>query len=429
MTKLKYILIALCFGVVKFGFSQEQLSLPKALEIGLKQNFDIQLSLQTSSIASLNNTWEAAGRYPNIGIVGTSNYSNNLIKDNSPATLNSNLRLNTSWLLFGGMQVNINKSILNLQYNLAKGTESIQVENTIKEIILSYYSIVIEKRLYGVYSDLVKLSKDRYEREKMAYDMGGTDTYNLIQAESAYLTDQKQLIKQEQNLKALVYRINLVMNVELDTQWQIEDSIDLPSESYIFEDMQDKMLANNKNIKNQYINQQISEQNISLSKSALYPTIALNAEMGYGNTHINSALSSPSQSINSLNGGVGISLNYDIYKSGKIKRGIAISKINNEIESTKTEKMVQTLTNALMTTLDSYNFTKRLVEIGNRDIEVAKVNMDLSYEKYSNGSISSFDFRQTQVAYAQSIYSQSQMVYQLINSNTNLIQLIGGLVQ
>lgn len=409
--------------------AQQSLSLTEAISIGLKQNFDIEIAAQQSQIAAISNTWGMAGGYPTINLSAGSTYNYNNIIDRPEigggSILNTSAKANVQWLLFGGMKVKANKAVLGLKYELAKGTETLQVENTVKSIILAYYSVVLEQELYRLYNDALEISKDIYNREKMAYELGGADTYLLIQAENSYLSDQKRVVQQERTIHTRTYQLNLILNVPIETKWNIDPKIDIPKEEYLLSAMYEKMFANNTSLKNQYVNQKMTEENIRLAQSAKYPQLSAFAELGYGNTAL---LSGQTSSVNSLTPAVGVTLNYNLYNGGVTQNNIRIAKLNNEINKISTDQIKLYLSSQLSQAFDLYNYTRKLLTLSNREVEVSKTSLDLSFEKFSNGSISSFDFRQVQLAYYQSIYSNLALVFELIQANTEMTQLIGGFI-
>lgn len=422
--KLKGLLSIFTIFITTSLFAQESLSLGQAIEIGLKNNFNIEIAKKSSEIAKLNTGWGMAGGYPSISIGAGTVFSSDILSTPSTGTLTTNAGLNVDWLLFGGLKVRTTKFISDLKYDLAKGSEMLEVENTIKSIILSYYSIAIEKELLTLYQDVLKLSKDRYEREKMSYDLGGTDTYNLIQAENAYLTDQKRLVQQKRAIKTATYQLNSVINVAIDKAWSIETDINIPKFDYSLSAMSDKMFSNNTNLKNQYINQQISEEGIQLAKSNIYPQISAFAKLGY----VNNMLTSSAPVVNTFTPSVGATISFNLYNGGSVKRNVKIAELNSNISKVSTSQMKQYLTTQLMQSFDRYTYNKELVDLSVKEVDVAKTSLDISYEKYNNGSISSFDFRQVQITYYQAVYGKLTLIFELIQANTELTQLVGGLL-
>ena len=56
-------------------FSQDSLSLSKAVEIGLEKNYDIRLTLKNVEINKIFNNWGEAGRLPQVNINAGQNNS------------------------------------------------------------------------------------------------------------------------------------------------------------------------------------------------------------------------------------------------------------------------------------------------------------------------------------------------------------------
>src|SRR3954463_11137984 len=75
-----------CF-VLQFAFSQETLTVDQAVEIALKNNFDIQLARNEAEIAARNNSIGNAGMLPVVNAGVSDNYTlNNLHQKFTNAT-------------------------------------------------------------------------------------------------------------------------------------------------------------------------------------------------------------------------------------------------------------------------------------------------------------------------------------------------------
>ena len=85
-----------------------------------------------------------------------------------------------------------------------------------------------------------------------------------------------------------------------------------------------EMLSNNTNIKNQYINLALTQQDITLAKSAFFPVISFNAGTNYSYGTLKSDDVPQFQSVqtNNLNYYGNFTLNFRLYDGGKVKRGI-----------------------------------------------------------------------------------------------------------
>ena len=62
--------------------AQEKLSLAQAIEIGIQNNYQIEIAKQNLQVANNNNDWGAAGRYPRLDF--NINSINTFVKLNIP---------------------------------------------------------------------------------------------------------------------------------------------------------------------------------------------------------------------------------------------------------------------------------------------------------------------------------------------------------
>src|SRR3989344_1704902 len=79
MKKNKYIVFVFSFLVVNL-FAQEQLTLEQAIDIGLKNNYEISIVRNNSVITSNNNTLGNAGMLPKVDLQASTSLANNATK-------------------------------------------------------------------------------------------------------------------------------------------------------------------------------------------------------------------------------------------------------------------------------------------------------------------------------------------------------------
>ena len=80
-----------------------------------------------------------------------------------------------------------------------------------------------------------------------------------------------------------------------------------------------------------------------------------------------------------------------------------------------------------MATYDLYNVRQKLLSISQQNIESAELNLALAEERFRGGTINSFDYRQIQVNYLNTALNNLQAKYDLIESETELLRLTGGI--
>ncbi len=424
MKSIKKIIIALFVAVIPcLGVNaQESLSLSDAIRIGLESNFDIKIAKQSTTIAEQQNSWGMAGGLPSISLNGSLGTYKELIAPGD-TTLPGEVSADLSWVLFDGFSIRTAKAILQSGEELAKGSEMVVVESTIHSIINSYYYVLLQQEMLRITETVMEISKDRLAQQQNSKELGASGTYEYVQAQSAYLTDKSSHLKQEVTLRDAVRSLNLLLSLPETTEWRLTEVVESPKFDYSLSAMTDKMLSDNRTLKNQYISLQTREQELKQSRSSLYPTIGFTASMAYGNYYMNT-----SNSQDYLKPSVGISLSYNLFNGGKTRRNINIAELTQEAEQLSTDQMTLKLKSELSTQYDGYNVYREIVTLDSEQLEVSELLMKLSEERYRNGTINSFNFREVQLAYLQSATSKLNSIYNLVVANSELLRLTGGLV-
>jgi outer membrane protein len=415
-------------------FGQEPLSLKQALKIGLEKNYQIQISEKSLEIAQNNNSWGLAGAYPFITL-GASQVNR---FDDQPSTLvpgqrneyftnaiSPNVRL--SWTLFDGFSVKISKQKLELLEDFTSGNAAVVVENTIQSIILAYYRVLLEEEKLKVLADVKSLSGDRYDYEMMKKDLGSSVTYNVLQARNAFLNDSSSYLLQQLNLKNARMNLHLLMADEPNVFYTLTDAFTFDPPEYDFSSMLGKMLADNKSLKNQFINQEILGKEIAYQKSALYPNLAINA----GADHANSSLKFKNQDAsysNSYDYYANLSLSFNLSNGGNVKRAIQNAKVEEQIGELTIAEMQRSLSNRLINFYDLYKIRKQLLAVSMANEESAKLNLEISTGKFKSGAINSFNYRDVQLIFLNISIQRLEAIYNLIDTHTELLRITGGVI-
>jgi len=415
---------------------QNPLTLQDAILIGLKNNFDISISKEEYNIAKLNNKQGTAGRWPSldIGLSSLNRYYNTPSLDTSSMdyvrgdqyTNSLTPYVELRWLLFDGLSVNMNKKKLDLLEQFSSGYSTIVIENTIQAIILGYYFALLEIERLKVLLEVKELSGDRYFYEMMRKDLGTAVTFEVLQAKNSFYSDSTNYLLQELNVKNAFLRLNLLLGQPPSTQYMLVDSFQVDIQYYDLQDMMDKMMLNNTNLKNQYINQEILRKDISIAKSNLWPSLSMRAgadlsqgwydwEKHEANTYTYDYYAN-------------FTLSFNLFNGGNTRRAIKTAQINEKIGTLEINQMEQTLENLLVNQFDLYGIRYQLLEVADVNLESAKLNLEIATDKYRNGTINSFNFRDVQLIFLNASSRKLNAIYDLLDSQTELLRLTGGII-
>ncbi|MCW8848709.1 MAG: TolC family protein [Melioribacteraceae bacterium] len=419
--------LLIILALVGSSYSQTKLTLSDAISLGLENNYGLKISSKRVDISDENNTWGAAGRFPTIdlGVASVNRFDHNEEADITTNNLAPTAQLN--WVLFNGFRIFNTKSKLEDQFKLAENNNAVEIENTIQDIILAYFNVLLQKERLNVFEELEKLSSDRYLREEASREIGGSVTYQVLQAKTAWLEDRAGALSQKLNYDNSIRTLNLLIGEKNDNKYDELDEFKTELNSYSFEDLYEKMLSSNKNLKNQYLNEIIAERDIDIARGGIYPRLSVTAGYDYLNsTRKITGLPSTKSDSYDYYGNVNLSMN--IFDGFNTRRSLEIAKIQSEISKIQTEEITHVLTNTLTQLLNLYNIQKELIAVEEENLAATKLNLQISEEKYKSGAINSFNYRDIQIVYLNASLQRLSSIFNLINTNTELARLTGSII-
>ncbi|MCW3807104.1 TolC family protein [Plebeiibacterium marinum] len=405
--------------------AQQQLLLADAIAKGLDNNYSVKIVKNNQRISEINNSWGAAGAYPYIDFSIEDNNAYNVVDggDNyNRYTLSSGVSL--CWTVFNGFAVRINKKRFEELEELSKQNTAVMIESTIQSIVLAYFDALLQKDKLEVAKEVMKLSEDRFVREEESRKLGSAVTYDVLQAKNAYLSDQSSYLLQEVNYKNALRDLTFLMG-EKGTEYFLADSFEAKENVYELADLEAQMMANNKSLQNQYVNQRLLENAIVMAKSAYSPSLALRAGAN-GSSIYTSTSDAWSKSAN-LYGA--LTLNYNLFSGGSRKRAMAIARIDEEIGTVELEEKKHELSNSLANLYELFMVRKQLLAVAEDNLEAARLNLQISKEKFETGAINSFNYRDVQNIYLNASQYKLEAIYNYIDTHHALLRMVGSIVQ
>ena len=423
-------LLIVCLLIGPLAWAQTpDLSLSDALRIGLKNNFDIRIADQSIRIAENNNSKGNAGMLPRVDL----NMSGSWFETQNPASFvvnrrNGNSGINLSWNLFDGYRAVATKDRLEYLEEQSEGNASVIVETTMQAIILAYYNTLVAMEQLKVLEETLGASQRRFAYEEVRKEIGASGTFELLQFKDALYTDSTNLTIQQLNFRNAVKNLNLLMNVPIQSQWNFTDPLQTNFPSYDLRELREEMLENNNNLQNQYITNHILRQDTRLARANLYPTLGFNASTNYGLGTV-TLVDGNSRDFSAFDYSAGLTLSLNLFNGGQTRRAIKSAQINEQIGLLQERQLEEALQNDLWVAHDTYNTRKEIKTLTDDLVENAQTNLEIAEDRFESGLINSLDYRQIQLQLLQAQLSRIQALRDLIESETELIRLTGGLVR
>ncbi|MCH2233261.1 MAG: TolC family protein [Crocinitomicaceae bacterium] len=433
----KYIsIIVLLLG--GFSFAQEDLSLKQAIEKGLANNFQVKIVALNVEAAETQNTWGMAGMVPtfSLGLTNAANINDNT---NNPAsffpglTFSDNLQasVDMNWTIFSGFGIRINKERFDQLEAQTKGNAILAIENTIYEIIIAYYTAVNQERKLEVLGELLAYSRSKQAYYQTKSDIGISTSIDQIEFENQVLVDSSNYLLQDLNLRNSLRNLNMLMGESVELNYTLTDSLQIEIPQTGYSEMNDKMLANNSSLQNQYINLKLKMLDEDARKSAYYPvvTLGLGASPSVGYFRLFDDAMPFEANTNSLNYFATINARYTLFNGMQRKRNSEIAAIQTNIATLQKDELENQLTHQLRGIFELYQTQIKLEKMGLERLNQTERLWDLARDRYNLGSITIFNLNDVKLSYQSAKLAYYDRIFDLIKTHYDLMRITGEISQ
>ena len=413
--------------------AQNNLTLENVLAITLKENIDIKI--KTNELNQVENYEKVGvlGVLPRIKINGSSSVNNGKsslefatddfpsINDASSESTSINGNIEFSYNLFNGLGSIYTYQKLKKQSDLKSTELLIQIEQALIKTAKQYYDIAYLQEQNKIYSDLLDVSKERYERVKIQNQFGNASKLDLLSAEIDLNKDSVNLINSNYDLKVAKNQLNQTLNRELTLDFSVDNKVEINS-NLVYSDLNKEIQKNNNNILFQQYLIEVSKKDKKINSSSIFPQVNISAQYGYNNTESNTSLILDQTSLG-LTGY--INFTWDIFD------GLARGKINQnkkiEIESNKLQLIAieQEIQKEFNSTYQLYSNSINLIDIERRNQSTSEKFFERAKEQFYQGQLSRNDFRLAQIDLSMSKNRLNQILYTAKIAELNLYRLSG----
>jgi outer membrane protein len=429
--KLKIFILLLSLSLS--GFAQERLSLQEAITVALQNNYDIKISKNQIDIAKNNANIGNAGMLPNL----TGSYTNGGSIQNTrqtPATgpdrvitgaksTNNSYGADLNWTIFDGFSMFANYDRLKELQKQGELNARLTILTTIADVITAYYDIVRQQQLVIAADSAMDVSVLRTNIAKTKLQLGRGSKLDVLTAQVDYNTDTSNYLQTKNALQVAKVRLNQLMVRDISTSFAVDNNIDV-DKGILFSKMAEMAEQQNPNVQNAFINQRIASLTLKSVRGARYPSISLNS--GYSRANSTSPTGFNQKfAANGLTYGVTASLNlFNGFLQRQQERNAKIEIDNSTLTFNKTKLDVNS---QLLTAYQNYSTYLDLIKLEQRNVDIAKENLDITLAKYRLGSIAPLELREAQRNAIDAQNRFIEMQYQAKIAETTLKEISGNI--
>lgn len=417
------------------GFQQEILTLGKALEAGMENNFSIRLQKNNVEVAKNNNTLGNAGFLPSVNLNITQNNSINTthqeqfsgtVKDIDNAKSNSlNAGIQINWTVFDGMSMFANHRMLQVLEELGENGTRIVMEDFVADVSTLYFGIVQMKRLVKVTRKALDLSEERKKIAEAKLSIGSGSQVMLLQSTVDRNADSTRLLQQLTTLANLKADLNQLLGREITIPFETVDTITfsgIPFVDSIF------ILAERQNsrLTAARMNSQLARYNVREVQSDRYPRINLTG--GYTFSTLTSETGFLQQN-RSYGPSYGINLSYNLFNGFNVNRAIKNSKVLMNSTELVVGETVLNLRASLVKLLNQYRSNTGIATLQAENVVVAQQNLNIAFEKYRLGTLNDIEFRDIQRKLIEADYEYISAQFEIRKTEIEIYRYCGLLLK
>ena len=418
-------------------FSQSTLSLEDVLATSIKENIDIKI--KTNELSQVKNYEKVGvlGVLPKIKLNGSASGNQGTsslefatddfptIDDAESESKSINGNVEFSYNLFNGLGSIYTYQKLKRQSDLKSVELLIQIEQILLKTAKQYFDVAYLQENNKIISEVLDISKDRYNRIKVQNEFGNASKLDLLSAEIDLNNDSVKLMNSEYELEEAKRQLNQTLNKSLDSEFNVENSVNI-NRDLIYSDLKQETLKNNNNILFQKYIVEIAKKDKKINSVSILPRVNISAQYGYNNTESNTSIILDQTNLG-LTGFINFS--WDIFDGLANRKITQNTKIQIESNKLQLDAINLQIEQEFNSTYQQYLNNVSLIDIEKRNLETSEKFFERAKEQFYQGQLSRNDFRLAQTDLSMSKNRLNQTKYKAKIAELNLYRLAGKIIE
>ena len=424
-----------CFSLFLCN-AQENLSVSDAVKLTLENNLDIKITENQNEIFKNNASFLNSGYLPKLSTSAGFNKSKQNVEIETPNNLSGkldNMKSENSFSNISLEYVLFDNNGRKFNYKRSKELSSrseLEVREVIENTLIQLYSIFYEVCRLNEEKEIVKssleISKSRLERNKIKFEFGQSTKLELLNAEVDVNTDSIRYLNAIKNLSNAKRDLNLVMNVDLNSDYILDQSVVYNSEEKIL-GFYNNAAENNTKLKIYDKSVEISGYELKSIRSTYLPTIGLIGSYDWNESINDNPYAFFNKNIyDGISGGV--NLRWDVFNSGKRLTANKNAKVMLENSKIEKEKAFLMFQKELNNSHDTYKNNLFILEVQEQSLNTSNNNFLRNLEKYEIGLVSSIEFRNAQLNLLNAKLSRNKARYDAKLSELYFLKVSGVII-
>lgn len=427
-------------GLAMQVYAQQALSLEQAIDVALKNNFDIRLARNDAELTANDYAYANLAFAPQLNAtVGRTwshtatkqEFANGNKRDTSGIKSNNlqgNIALN--WTLFDGLKMFATRQRLESLRDLGGLATKNQVINTVATVIAGYYNIVQQKQQLRNIAEQMSISEERVKLSDAKFSTGLGPKTDLLQSKVDLNAQKAAYLRQQtiiQQSKASLNQLMAVPAVSID--YEVQDSIPL-NLGLSYGQAQQEAMKNNAGLNMAQQNVEISRLILKEARGDLFPVISFNSTYNYNRNNSNAATNSFSPVFN-RNGifNYGLSATIPIFNGLNVHRQMKNARLDIAYQQLALENEKSRVDLSVGNAFKDYEYYKAAVTLEEENIGLARENAMVALERFRQGVSTTLEVKEAQQSLQDAFNRLILARYNAKLAETELLRLQGQLMK
>jgi outer membrane protein len=434
---IKFLAIGIFISVnssIVFAQSRDTLRLEEVIAVGMNNNYSIQIAKLESEIASNNVTRGNAGFLPIVSVTSAKNFNtlnfegtlaSGVEREFSGAkTDNLNISVGLSWTIFDGTKMFTTYERLRTLNSLGEINARAQIENTVTQIVLGYYNLLVEQERLTVLQKNLEVSEERMKIAKSKYEVGSASKLEYLTSQVDYNSDRTGLIRQQELVDITRTVLNQLILFDLDENYAVSQTINI-EEGLALDVLMESLRSSNASIIAARQNIYVADLAIKELQADRLPIVNLNVGASY-NTSNNPTgffINSQNESLN-----YGISASWNVFNGFNLSRNIQNAKVQSNISQAISKELELNQEAELKISYLRYNNNLALLDMENDNVSIANETAEIALERYKLGVSTPIELREAQRTTTAALIRRLDVAYAAKLAELELYRLSGNLI-
>ncbi len=376
----------------------------QAVDIAVQENLSIQIVRGDLDIATINNNWGNAGRWPTVtaglsDVQALTNLNQKLsngteINRNGATNNIFNANLTANWRVYNGMRVRATKDRFEELEKMGEIALMQQITQIGFDVLVTYYNLVRVQQQVRAISAIIDLSRERLHIAETRFNVGSGAKTDMLQASidlNAQLVALQNLYLQVKNNKAVLNTLlkrdpatpiaptDTSFSIQLVTLADYKQRIDSQNYQMLLAQRERNLLAQDRKIIN----------------SQRLPVVSLNSTTSFNRNQASAGLFLTNQTYGP---NIGIGIGIPIYNSNIFKTQLRVNTVQQKQQQLQVDLLRTEIQRDMQIAYQEYENALALAELEEANVKLAKENEYISSERFKKLQGNSIELRQSQLS-------------------------------